>query len=661
MTTNKTEAQNMPTLRSQLQWIRSITRPVHRPLLISTICRALATISDILLFGTIAYALFIALNRYSAWGLVGIIVLLAILKAILRYYEQFTGHYVAFKALELLRTHAFSKLWPKAPGIVAQSKTGELLTTLTKDIDRIEVLYAHTFAPFVCAYILTPLGIITGGFLIGWKAMIVPAISALLALVVIPWIGARSSQKATTRELEQRRKLNQHLTDTLYGIPDVLTYGAQEKRLKETDELSDSVMAVAKPARIYTALRRALNLFAMLGATAWIIWVGTEQYYTLFSQALQTHDGRYAIHFGALTIACAVGMLRLWSGPSDVETVASALHVSIVAVTRLHHICTHDDNLKDGEKTLPTEKTGLSIDIDNITYAYPHGSQVLNGISLTIPEGSYTVITGHSGCGKSTLLHLIQRYADPDTGKISIDGIPLTDIQRNSLYRRVCAVAQKNDLINASIAYNLRLGAPDATDEELEHALHIVSMDQDVQNMPEGLDTKVGGKPQHGQPAGYALSGGQVARLCLARALLMRPAILILDEWAAALDIDTEEEIRERLREEMPGLTIIEVTHRHNIADEAEAVITLDKGRIFQGANNQLATQTEENNAETEGNDDAVTESGDAQAENDTTVAENDDVVGENGDAQGESGSTVSENGDALAEDSATTGENQSA
>ncbi|MCZ7630015.1 MAG: hypothetical protein M5U19_13625 [Microthrixaceae bacterium] len=159
-----------PDLRTLVRWLLGTTRAVHPPLLFSTMCRIVALSLDVALFATAA-ATVVHLASGGDGGVLLFVVLvaLALAKAGFFYLEQFSGHYVAFKALELLRTYVFSKLWPKAPAIVAESRSGDLLAGLTRDVDRIEVVYAHTFAPVVSAYVVGPAAVVVAGALLGWQ------------------------------------------------------------------------------------------------------------------------------------------------------------------------------------------------------------------------------------------------------------------------------------------------------------------------------------------------------------------------------------------------------------------------------------------------------------------------------------------------------------
>lgn len=182
---------------------------------------------------------------------------------------------------------------------------------------------------------------------------------------------------------------------------------------------------------------------------------------------------------------------------------------------------------------------------------------------------------------------MLQRYDDPQAGAVTMDGTDIREFTLESLRAAVVSVSQRNQLLNASIRENLLLGAPEATEEQMWEALRAVHIDEEIAETPDALDTQVG-------PGGKALSGGQAQRLCLARALLMQPTVLILDEFTANLNLELEEEIRADIARALPEATVVEVTHRLESAMDADQVVLMDRGRVAAiGAPQELAVSSE--------------------------------------------------------------------
>lgn len=583
-----------PRIRELLVWLTSITRPVHKPLYLSTMLRIINLSLEITLFSLAGAAIVATIeSKEYVWTLLVCLIVAALAKAGAYYGEQFSGHYVAFKALELLRTHVFSQLWPKAPSIVTRSHSGDILTSLTRDVDRIEVVYAHTFAPVVSAYIVPVTAVCVAGSVVGWDIVIVPAVCVALSLFLVPFVGLRSALKHTRTTLARRRALVHHLSDSVFGTEEVVSYGRQEERMRQTEELGKAVAQAARIPSVVSGVRRSANLTLMLISVLAIVYVGINHAYPL-----------------STIVILASGSLRLFVGAVGVEDAAAYLDHSFAAARRLWDIC-HEENVVCEGDTVLKIRNAPSVTFECVFYAYPERSlspdstekeqvdvnsgvngdeqrigqekpkekhYALKNVTVHIPAGKRTVFVGVSGSGKSTAMQLLARYDDPSEGKILIDGCDISTYTFDSLRECVVSVAQKNQLLNMSVRDNVTLGAPYVSDGEIWDVLETVGVADEVRAMGGGLDTDVG-------QGGTRLSGGQAQRLCLARALLMKPHVLVLDEFTSALNVELEQQIREAIAAFLPDVTIIEVTHRIESAQEADHVVVMDRGRVIAQGN----------------------------------------------------------------------------
>lgn len=557
-----------PTLRDLLRWLLGITRPVHPPLLLSTLLRIINLSLDLALFATAASGMVRIIGGGDGFGRTTLtLVVLSLLKAAAFYGEQFTGHYVAFKALELLRGYVFGRLWPKAPAIISHSRSGDILTSLTRDVDRIEVVYAHTFAPVVSAYVVGSGASVVAGVWVGWEPIAVAVVCLAISLLIVPYLGTRAAMNSTRRVLARRRDLTHYVSDTIHGLDEVLGYARGPERLKEMDAVGAEVARCSTIPRDLTGIRRGMNIFLSLVAAGSIVALG----------------------WGTLAPTVIAGLaaatLRSFEGPRGIEDATGFLDHSLAAARRLWEISHAPQRVHDGpQEYRPDGAPRVRFSTVSYTYPGPWDDAVVPGapvtgaavedITLDIPAGGHTILVGRSGSGKSTLVQLLQRYDDPTAGEVTIDDWPLGTFTLDSLRRSVVSVSQKNQLLQGTIAENLRLGVPEANEEQLWQALAAAGLTAEIRAMPEGLATGVG-------QSSTALSGGQVQRLCLARALLMQPRVLILDEFTANLNVDLEAQIRAGLREALPGATIIEVTHRLRATEEADLIAVLDRGRLL--------------------------------------------------------------------------------
>jgi ATP-binding cassette, subfamily B, beta-glucan exporter len=212
---------------------------------------------------------------------------------------------------------------------------------------------------------------------------------------------------------------------------------------------------------------------------------------------------------------------------------------------------------------------------EDVSFAYPNSAPVVRDVSFVAKPGTSVALVGHTGAGKSTAMMLLQRLWDPTVGRITIDGQDLRDVSLESLRASIGVVFQESMLFNRSIRDNLRIGRPDATDEELERACHMADAHEFIIRQPHGYDTQIGER-------GVTLSGGQRQRLAIARALLKDPPILVLDEATSALDAATEARVGRALRTLMTGRTTFIIAHRLSTVREADEILVFDDGRVVE-------------------------------------------------------------------------------
>lgn len=548
-----------PFVREVFHWLRGITAPVHGHLGASVVFRILNLTLDVAMFAIAAGAVAHLLTGGAGLGRLSLLLAAtAIAKGGAYYLEQFMGHHVAFKAVELLREHVYDSLEPRAPAVVTESRSGEVFATLTRDVDRIDIVYAHTVARFISAHVV---GVVVSALAVrwvGWGPVWIAVAALAVSVLVVPYLGLRSALAQTARGLDARAELVHHLTDTQFGIREVIGYTLEEERLHQTDRLGARVAGHSRRARNIMALRRAANIALLLSAAAWML--------------LHNLDTLSLPVVAALT----AGTLRAFEGARAVEDATGYFDHALAAARRLWRLSHSPQRVQDGASVLHLDGAP-EVAFTDVHYLHPGETgrtPALTGVSLTIPPGAHVALVGRSGSGKSTLVNLLQRFDDPVSGSITLNGQEVSDYTLQSLRAHVVSVSQRSQMLKSSIADNLRLGVPEASESELWEALTVAGMADEVKNLPEGLDTVVG-------ESATTLSGGQVQRLSLARALLMRPRVLILDEFTAHLNVDLEESIWENLTSALGGVTIIEVTHRMDASGRADEVAVVEAGQII--------------------------------------------------------------------------------
>ena len=562
--------QERPSRATLVRWLLGVTRPVLPPLLASTLCRIIDALSGVALFALGAYAVastgLAMVNKSpvpAMWPVLTVMAGLSLLKAALRYVEQFLGHLVAFKALELLRGQIFRSLIPRSPRVGTTSRSGDLLSRATKDVDRIEVFFAHTLAPAVSA-VITPIVVLTAiGLKVSWPVALTVLPLVVLQLFIVPRLGSGASLEASRSASALRADLTQHVTDTIQGMSEVVGYGRGQERLDEMARIDAEITGASRPTGQWAAVRRGVNQLASLIAPIVVVMIG--------SMLPATGSGAGV----PLLAAAAAAVLRMTETVRGVEELAGALNASFASAERVWGVVNAPVEVRDGAQELTS---GISHEVlwQDVSYSYSStAAQAVRGVSLRARAGKWTCIVGASGSGKSTLAQLAVRFDEPTSGRILIDGQDVADLRALSLYQEIGMVDQRVHLMRATIADNVRLAAPSASEAQVLRACRAACIDEDIEALEDGYDTLVGER-------GQSLSGGQRQRLALARALLARPGVLILDEFTSHLDPDLDERVRIGVRTYLPQATIIEITHRLQWSEQADHVVVMDAGTVVQ-------------------------------------------------------------------------------
>ena len=442
--------------RRVYNWILEVTRPALKPLALSVSARLLDQILQVVIYSLGAYALAVALRKLSGGGgldtgLVWLFLLacliIALVKAALRYAEQFMGHLVAFKALELLRIELFKSMLPQSPRLSLHTRSAELTGRLTKDIDRIEVFFAHTLAPLVSSLVVPLLTWVWIAFVSPATVSIFVLVMLALTLVVVPLMGAKFSLAGAQKSAKIRGQLQAHVTDSVQGYNEVLSYGAQLQRLEQLERIGDSITAADAPVRAWAALRWAAGqlLMALMLFGVLFIWLRDP----VFEAA--------PLAQAPTVVAVIAALVAQRTSARTLEDMPSSVSVAWASAERVYATA-HGPALLDGPKALPAHrddvaKSGLEVSWHKVSYAYPgeRKHQALTQVSLHLNAGSWTVLAGASGSGKSTLSMLAARCDDPVGGRVLLDGHDVRTLKVDSLRSQVQLVSQHPFIMRATI------------------------------------------------------------------------------------------------------------------------------------------------------------------------------------------------------------------
>lgn len=479
------------------------------------------------------------------------VLLFALVRGFLRYAEQSCNHFIAFKLLALIRDKVFGALRRLCPAKLEGKDKGDLISVITSDIELLEVFYAHTISPICIAFLFCLMMVLFIGRI--HTALGVLALSAYAVVgIVIPLVTSKRSGDDGIQFRSSAGKLSAFVLDSLRGLPETVQYGQGRKRLAEmdaqTDALSQTEAHMKRTAGKNTA---AVNTTILLFDLAMLF----------LSAHLAGFEG------------CLIATLAMMSSFGPVVSLAAlgaTLQNTFAAGNRVLDILDESPVAPDVTGKANVEFHGAAA--ENVSFSYG-GEQILEDLSLSIPEGKVIGITGRSGSGKSTLLKLFMRFWPVTEGKVTVSGKSVDEINTENLRDMESFVTQQTHLFHDSIRKNLCIAKLDATEEEITAACKKASVHDFIMGLPKGYDTEVG-------ELGDTLSGGERQRLGLARAFLHNAPFLLLDEPTSNLDSLNEAVILKALQTECQDKTVILVSHRKSTMGIADTVYSVERGRL---------------------------------------------------------------------------------
>jgi ABC-type multidrug transport system fused ATPase/permease subunit len=488
-------------------------------------------------------------------------VALAVLSAGLSFVEEYAGALVGERFLLRLRTDVLAGLLRRSPDGLDRSRRGDILARLTSDAAAVERLVPSGISELVGAG-LRVVVFTAALFVLDWTLALVS-----LTLAPLLWAAARRFSGTIRRAAREHRRRGGSATAVAEDVLGNLALVQSHNR--ENDELARFVLegelalrAELRASRLRALMRSVLDVLEVAAALAVII------------------AGTWALTASRLTLGEVLVFLtflgQLYRPVRDLTDLSESAFTASAGAERLIELLDTPPEIasRPGSKVLTPEDG--EVRFEGVTFAYP-GSTVpaLSRVTFRVSPGETVALVGPSGSGKSTLVKLLLRFQDPNEGAVMIDGCDVRDVRLDSLRRAVCAVLQDSLAVDGTIAENVTYGLPSATDEQIAGALRATGLDAAVEVSPLGIETAVG-------PGGRALSGGQRRRLALARVLLRGGPILVLDEPLTGLDAASASELREAIGRWARGRTTLVVAHDLSLAQRADRIVVLDRGRIVE-------------------------------------------------------------------------------
>ena len=499
--------------------------------------------------------------------IITVMIVIAVLRGILHYVEQYCNHFIAFKLLAIIRHKVFASLRKLCPAKLEGRDKGNLISIITTDIELLEVFYAHTISPIAIATLTSIIMVIFIGRY-HWLAGLLALTAYLIVGVAIPmWNGKRGSQKG----MEFRTsfgELNIFVLDSLRGLDETIQYGQGEKRKKQMTgqsknlaEMQESLSKMEGSQRSFTNMVILLASFGMLALTIW-----------LYAKGEMGFEG---------ILTCTIAMMGSFGPVVALSSLSNNLNQTLASGERVLSLLEETPLVEEIPGDVDTEEstdhTFIGAKAENVTFAYKvsetETDTILDHYSLTLQPGQITGIHGASGSGKSTLLKLLMRFWDVQEGSVSVDGADVRKIPTKHLRDMESYVTQETHLFHDSIANNIAIAKPGATREEIMEAAKKASIHDFIMTLPKGYDTEVG-------ELGDTLSGGEKQRIGIARAFLHDAEMILLDEPTSNLDSLNEGIILKLLKESAEKKTVVLVSHRVSTMNVADVVYEMENGRI---------------------------------------------------------------------------------
>ena len=496
--------------------------------------------------------------------IITVMIVIAVLRGILHYAEQYCNHFIAFKLLAIIRHKVFASLRKLCPAKLEGRDKGNLISIITTDIELLEVFYAHTISPIAIATLTSMVMVIFIGRY-HWLAGMLALAAYLIVGVAIPmWNGKRGSQKG----MEFRTnfgELNSFVLDSLRGLDETIQYGQGEKRKEQISERSknlagmqESLSKMEGSQRSFTNMVILLASFGMLALTIW-----------LYDKGAMGFEG---------ILTCTIAMMGSFGPVVALSSLSNNLNQTLASGERVLSLLEETPLVEEipgdvetpGTESVEHEFTGA--EAENVTFAYDN-EVILDNYSLKMQTGKITGIHGASGSGKSTLLKLLMRFWDVQDGSVSVDGTDVRKIPIRYLRDMESYVTQETHLFHDSIANNIEIAKPGASREEIMEAAKKASIHDFIMTLPKEYDTEVG-------ELGDTLSGGEKQRIGIARAFLHECPLILLDEPTSNLDSLNEGIILKSLKESARKKTVVLVSHRVSTMNVADVVYEMENGRI---------------------------------------------------------------------------------
>lgn len=542
--------------RTLIRWLLGFVGPL-RGKMAGAVCLGILSnlaVVTIPVYGLLQISRHLAGEAVNTSGTLLILVTLGILRGVLRYGEQYLNHDIAFSLLALLRQKIFRKLRELGPARLTGVRSGDFITSITADVEALEVFFAHTVSPVL---IFGGTTVVTVGYLTSyhWLLGLILLLSLLFVGLAVPISSYRRYERIASEQRQAFVAMNQQVMEDIQSLGTIRQFDLTADKLAELRKQGQELNQLSRQKLSQESQLSIRGEAGMLAGALLILVSGI------------------GLSLPPATVAMAVVLTLSAFGPAfSLAGLGNALLVTFASGERIYRLFQEEPQVQ-----FPAESQGeaavTSVDFQKVSFAYPQQEPLLEELSLALAQGESVGIGGPSGIGKSTLLKLIMRYFDPQGGNLMLNGRSLKRYSEPELQQLTGSFEQRTFIFEGTLAQNIAIGKLTATDEEIREAAAKAQLHDWIMGLPQGYQTVVGG-------LGRQLSDGECQRVGLARLFLKDASLLLLDEPTSNLDYLNELAILGNLTELAEGKTLLLVSHRPTTLQIAKRQYRLTKGQL---------------------------------------------------------------------------------
>lgn len=494
---------------------------------------------------------------------------LAILMAIGSYARYYLVSWLGERVAADLRQRVFDHLVTMQPSYFETTRSGEIMSRLTTDTTLLQTILGTSFS-MALRNVLTLVGALIMLIITNFKLTLIVLVSVPVVLLPII-ISGRRVRELSRHSQDSIADVGSYAGEALQNIKTVQSYTQEESEKRAFAEEVERAFAVAGRRIRHRAVLVASVITLVFSALAGMVWVGGTD---VISGRMSGGELGAFVFYAVLVASTVAALAEVWG----------ELQRASGASERLIELMREAPAIERKSSSIRAAELPASLAFEQVTFAYPTrpDQPALDNVSLVLPEGKVTALVGPSGAGKSTVFELIQRFYDPQQGRILLGGTDLRELDPVDLRRQLGVVLQQPSLFSNDVLFNIRYGSPDATDDEVMAAARAANAHDFIMALPDQYRSHLG-------EGGVRLSGGQRQRIAIARAILKNPRLLLLDEATSALDSESEYQVQQALEVLMKGRTTLIIAHRLATILHADTIVVLENGRpVASGSHSEL-------------------------------------------------------------------------